>query len=399
MLGLLTKKAGYNGSIFSTYSTSRTTGTMPTNTVFACINLKSKFFSSLTDETLMNGEVRETFLTPLLSRANANHSWEQVKALALSYAYSYGNAYIYTPLDKGTLPYTMLVLPSSKVKPIATSEIIDYYEYNNNGTTVKIEPKEMIHFKRSFISNTFAGAFYLGKPEEVMQSLKLMELEESAIDFVQSFFDADGVAPYILSAKDNVNPDVLKKHKSGFNESISNNKYHVQALIGAGMTVEPLAKSSQADGLAVKESEEIVNKICRIFGVPRELLDMTFAGKATANDVIKFFYDSALAGDVRNWEQTITRWGQEFEAGFEYNVIDYEINDTEEQRKQEEHDLRTGKRTINQILEDSGLPTIGSEGDIRFLQQGLYPIQDLLYTPAEGEKKKRLAYNLKEIIG
>lgn len=400
MLGLLTKNATALGSgIFNTYVNSKVYNTNPTYTVFACINLKAKFFSSLQDETLINGEVKETFLTPLIEQSNANHSWEQVKALALSYNYGNGNTYIYTPLDKQGKPYAMYVLPSSKVKVIADSEVIDYYEYRQDGASVvRIYPNEMIHYKRSFTSPNFAEAFYLGQPKEVQQSLKLMQLEESSIDFVQSFFDADGVAPYILSATENLPPDVLKTHKAGFNNSISNNKYHVQALIGAGMRVEPLAKSSQADGLAVKESEEIVTKICRIFGVPRELLDMEFAGRATVDSVIKFFYDTSLASDVRNWEQTITRWGRQFEDGFEYNVIDYEVNDLEEKRAQEVHDLEYGIRTINDILRDRGWETVPN-GDIRFLKQGLYPLDDLLYTPVEGEKKKRLRYNIKEIIG
>lgn len=402
MLGLYkaTKNLGssYN-SIFSSYNSQKIYSTEPTNTVFACINVKARFFSSLTDETLVNGERKDTFLTPLMKRSNNNHSWEQVKSLALSWAYKNGNAYIYTPIDKG-LPFAMYVLPSNKIKVKANSEVIEYYEYWNNGVPVKrIYPNEMIHFKRSFTSGDFAESFYLGQPKELQQSLDLMNLEESAVDFVQSFFDADGVAPYILSSGEMLPADYLVKSKQGFNSSIPNNKYHVQAIIDGGLTVEPLAKSSQADGLAVKESEELVNKICRLFGVPRTVLDMDFAGKATANEVIKYFYDSSLSSDVRNWEQTITQWGQQFDPQFTYNVIDYEINDVKADREQEIHNLEYGLSTINEILESRGQNGIGKEGDVRFLKQGLYPLTDLMYSPVEGEKKKTLTYNLKELIG
>lgn len=396
MLGFFSKKNFTQvNNIFNINSSTRTAITEPTNTAFACISLKAKYFSSLYDETLINGEVAETFLTPLLNSANQNHSWEQVKSLALSWAYRSGNAYIYTPEDNSGLPYAMYVLPSSKVKVYALSEVIDYYEYREGSQTLRIEPKNMIHFKRCFPSNLFAESFYLGQPKELEQCISLMELEMSATEFVQSFFDADGVSPYVLSADRSLQPEQLKKSKDAFNNSILNNKYHVQALIDSGMSVEPLAKSSQADGLAVKESSEITAKICRYMGVPLTMLDIDFAGQATAKQVIEFFYSSSLSSDIRNWEQTVTKWGRNYDPLFTYNVIDYVLDDQEEDRKQEVHDLDNGLRTINQILADRGLDPIGAEGNVRFLRQGLYPIQDMLMPayeePITGVKKKDLA--------
>lgn len=373
----------------------------PIGTAFACINYKAKFFGSLKDETLIGEDVRDTFLTPLMKRSNANMSWEQLKSLAMFYLYSTGNAYIYAPKSQNrNTPSKLMLLPSSKIKPKTQTDIIEYYEFNSGSHILNIDPSEMIHIKRLFPSTDFAKSFYLGQAKELEQALALMKIEMSSVEFVQTFFDADGVTPYILSAKEMIPPDVLKKQKTSFNESILNNRYHVQAMIGAGMKVESLAKSSKADGIASQEISNITERICRLFGVPKELLNMEFAGKATVDSVIQFFYDISLANDVRNFEQTITAWGLQYQDDFSYNIQDYKIDNSAELRLQEISDLENGFRTINEILQDRGLEPVAN-GDLRLIKQGLYPLSDLAYTPQlttpapAGEKKK----TIKELIG
>lgn len=393
MFGLKKKNIGIETPIFNNFINTRSKSTDPSGTVFACMNYKAKFISQLWDETLVNGESKDNWFNVLRESPNPTLNWEQIKFLMLWWAYQEGNGYTYAPKSESTgYPFGLYVLPSSSITVKATGDAIDYYEYQTGNQTIRIDPSEMIHFRRMFPSKSFKYTHLLGQPKELEECLKYMGLETSTLEFVQSYLDSNGVSPYILSATETMPVPELKKHKEGFNDTIGNIKYNVQAIVGSGMRVEPLSSSSTADGLAVKELDANNNRIARIWGLAMNLLDQDYGTQATASVMTKITYDTSLASDVRNFEQTITRFLHQYDKTMTYNIIDYEVEDKEEDRKQELHDFGLGLVTRNEIRARRGLEPVPN-GDVYMIAGNYYPLDDLLYNPTEPEKKKDLIGN------
>lgn len=382
------KNLPISSGIFTTNYTQRAYQTDPVQTVFAIIQKKAQFLSMLNESvTLDDGTPADNYLTDIMKNPNSSTTWQQLEYAHYWWQFTNGNTYIFTPKDNRGIPLEYWVLPSPNVTINANSERIVNYTYRQNANQITIPADEIIHIKKSHPSTNFDKNYLYGTPIELQKSLDLMNLEVSALDFVQSFLDSDGVSPYVLSAKENLQPDVLKKLKAGFNESVLNSKYHVQAIMGAGASVEPLAKSSQADGLAVKQSEAVVKSICTIWGTPENILTLDFNGKALIEGALENWYQGTLKPDKMNFEQAINKQLSQFDRAV-YKIQDYKVNDTEELRKQELHDFSLGVTTINELRAKRGLEPL-SNGDTPMLSGSYYPLDDLLFVEG-GEKKKTL---------
>ena len=390
MFSALRKKSlPISSGVFTTNFSQRAYQTEPVQTVFAIIQKRALFLSMLSDSVTSDGNPVENYLTDIMKKPNSSQTWQQIKYGDFWWQLTNGNSYKFTPKYGTNTPQECWLLPSPNVTANANSEQIISYTYRQGANEITIPADEIIHTKRMHPSTNFDKNYLYGTPIELQKSLDLMNLEVSALDFVQSFLDADGVAPYMLSATDQLPAEQLKKYKTGFNEAISNSKYHVQAIIGAGAKVEPLAKSSQADGLAVKQSESVVEAICTIWGTPKNILTLDFNGKALIDGALEFWYNSTLKPDKQNFEQAINEQLSQYDRAV-YKIEDYKMKDTEEQRKQEAHDFAYGLTTINELREKRGLNTIGSSGDIPMLSGNYYPLNDLLLDSGSEEKKKTL---------
>jgi HK97 family phage portal protein len=382
------KNLPISSGIFTTNYTQRAYQTDPVQTVFAIIQKKAQFLSMLNESVTLDGEPVENYLTDIMANPNSSTTWQQLEYAHYWWQFTSGNTYIFTPKDNRGVPIEYWVLPSPNVTINANTERITSYTYKQNANQITIPVDEIIHIKKVHPSINFDKNYLYGTPIELNKSLDLMNLEVSALEFVQSFLDSDGVSPYVLSAKENLQPDLLKKLKAGFNETILNNKYHVQAIMGAGATVEPLAKSSHADGLAVKQSESVVKAICTIWGTPENILTLDFNGKALIEGALENWYQGTLKPDKLNFQQAINKQLSEFDRAV-YKIEDYKVNDTEELRKQELHDFSLGLATINELRAKRGLQSI-SNGDIPMIAGSYYPLGDLLMVDSGSEKKKTL---------
>jgi HK97 family phage portal protein len=388
MFSVLRKKnLPISSGILTTNYTQRAYQTDPVQTVFAIIQKKAQFLSMLNESVTLDGDPVENYLTDIMESPNSSTTWQQLEYAHYWWQFTSGNTYIFTPKDNNGVPLEYWVLPSPNVTINANSERVVDYTYRQNANQITIPADEIIHIKKSHPSTNFDKNYLYGTPIELEKSLDLMNLEVSALDFVQSFLDSDGVSPYILSATEQIPPEVLKKSKAGFNSSIPNSKYHVQAMVDKGLKVEPLAKSSQADGLAVKQSEAVVKAICTIWGTPENILTLDFNGKALIEGALENWYQSTLKPDKMNFEQAINNQLSQYDRAV-YKIEDYKVNDTEEIRKQELHDFSLGLATINELRAKRGLEPLDN-GDTPMLSGSFYPLDDLLYIDG-GEKKKTL---------
>lgn len=389
MFSALRKKSlPISSGVFTTNFSQRAYQTEPVQTVFAIIQKKAQFLSMLNESVTSNGDPVENYLTDIMEKPNSSTTWQQLKYAHYWWQLTNGNTYIFTPKYNSNRPKEFWVLPSPNVTINANSEQIVSYTYRQNANQITIPADEIIHIKKAHPSTNFDKNYLYGTPIELQKSLDLMNLEVSALDFVQSFLDADGVAPYILSATDNIPPEQLKKYKTGYNEAISNSKYQVQAMIGAGAKVEPLAKSSQADGLAVNQTGSIVEAICTIWGTPKNILTLDFNGKALIDGALEFWYNSTLKPDKQNFEQAINEQLSQYDRAV-YKIEDYKMKDTEEVRKQELHDFGLALTTQNELLEKRGKEPVEG-GDTYYLSGSYYPLNDLLLGNGSEEKKKTL---------
>lgn len=382
------KNLPINSGIFTTNYSQRAYQTDPVQTVFAIIQKKAQLLSMLDESVTLDGDPVENYLTDIMKRPNDSTTWQQLEYAHYWWQFTSGNTYIFTPKDDKGVPVEYWVLPSPNVTINANSERVVDYTYRQNATQITIPADEIIHIKKAHPSTNFDKNYLYGTPIELEKSLDLMNLEVSTLEFVQSFLDSDGVSPYILSAVDSVPADVLKKSKAGYNNSVMNTKYHVQAIIDNGMTVEPLAKSSQADGLAVKQSEAVINQICNIWSTSLDVLTLNFNGKALIEVALQNWYQNALKPDKLNFEQAINNQLSQFDRAV-YKIEDYKVNDTEELRKQELHDFSLGLVTTNELRAKRGLEPLDN-GDTPMLSGSYYPLDDLLYIDSGSEKKKTL---------
>ena len=347
---------------------------------------------SLEDELYRDSEsVTDHWFLDLIKKPNQSLTWRDIKFLAEWWYQIDGNAYIYTPADP--LPFAMHVLPSNKVSIEATNEVPETYVYTYRGGELRIPKEQMIHFKSPYpaLDNDFEKVHYKGQAWKFEQALKLMNMEVSKTDFVKSFFDSDGVTPYILSASENLPPEQLKKIKKGFNDAIGNDAYHVQAIVSAGAKVEQLANSNTANSIAEDSADQLVKQLTMLFMTPEKVLNMDFNGKAAAYESIQLLFDTALKPDAFRFQAEIDKWLMNYEEGLNYEIVPYKFEDDKSQREQEKHDLTHGLRTINDILRDRGLEPVNG-GDTRYLPLGVMPLDGFENEERSFEKKLHSSY-------
>lgn len=317
----------------------------------------------------------------LLDSPNPIYSSLEVRSLIDKYLIITGNIFIFTPDFDFPFPLQMWLLEPSRVRIVMgkDDDLIQGYEFQGTGGIMFFPEKYVCHIRTLEPS---------ANPEKALIGTGIVEaaidnaiIDIEGMEFLKRYFANDARPPQILRDAENIldNTEKWEQFKTQWNSKLKNNQ--VSARLHGTLSMEQLQGSS-TDMDYVEISALTRQGITEVFNVPLTMVEGSYGSRATAQVIEAYFktgtinpfmriIDSALTKHFRQWDESI--------------IIEHEYyvdKNTEEQRAQELHEFSTGQISINELLKAQNKPSIGKDGDARFVPATLVPLaKALLPTP------------------
>lgn len=341
--------------------------------IFAAINKMAQSF--VDTERVISYKVSQTenkpvaldhWLVKLLNKPNPiGLTTDEIMRLAVKQMLSTanGSSYIYTPVD-GKLPNQIYVLPSNTVTPQYHPVFgIAGYNVSINGTLSYIPAEHICHLRD--IENAATFQEMLAGKGRIMACIQELEIDKEAKDYLTRFFENDARPPLIVNLEQGEPQGGWENFKARFNQALPN--YQIKAAIEAMSFVDvPSGNLSLDYDSIVKEAK---SDFTAIMGVPMPLLRAEFQNRATAVETRATFNEETMNPIRKYIAGALTQHFQQFDPTVVFEFTPYQYQDTEETRKQELHELGTGRKTINMFRAERGLPP-DPYGDTVFIAKG-----------------------------
>lgn len=284
---------------------------------------------------------------------------KQFISLIVNWIDKTGNCYIYTPIYSAGKPVNCYILPTSKVK-IRTSDtdLISGYIFNNNGTDVLIDKREICHIKTlEPNSNALTGLLY-GTPYLIKSALFSILTEKEKSEFERKYYKREGIAPVFLksSALTNYSDDALQRLKAELNEKLPAES-PILGVITNDLSLESFDLSTKGSKniTDVKEHKKL---IAFIFGIPFGIVDTeSQQNKASASVNYASFRTDTIEPLLQLIEQSLTNHFLQYEPDIAIVHDEFvDKDETSELIKQKQY-LDYGIKTRNEIrLQNGDLP-------------------------------------------
>lgn len=346
-------------------------------TVYSCIRLRAEAIAATNFSILENGKpvLAGHWADELLKNPNYYYTRSQIFGIVEQWLNGNGNAFIYTPLLGGNVPVQMWVLDSTRVQIIQGDDgRVIKYKYNlTNGGYKEIPENEVIH-----LANLRAHSPAVNLVGMPVFGYSLVEAagDYTGIDFelsayLQRFFRDDALPPLIVENPETMDKGEYDLMKTQWNENLPS--YKLRAMLTNGMKLAVPPDSNLALGYS-DISRDVRIQIQQVFGIPPGILDGNFQNRATAEVQYSIFHEQTINPRKQYIAEEITRHFRRWGKFIEVTPDLYTYRDPESIRKQEEHDLSNGIRTINDIRRERGLNTVNG-GDVVYVKSGLVPLE------------------------
>lgn len=321
-------------------------------------------------------DIEEIMDHPLLDMLENVNEWDDgYEALELTTIYQdlTGSAYWHVPNhDMLGVPTEFAVLPSQwvTVLPGKKGQLIGGYKYGKSmDSRVRFEPEEVIWFKYP-------------NPEDPLKGLGCVEAAVRSIDLFRSYQE------YEKALADNqARPDLLINYKKGslqgkqrraleqeWNNTMGGPKNAGRVrVVDQDFDVKELGFSPN-EMSNLKGRDFTLLEICNAFGVPVAMLTSKDVNRANADAAYRKYMTFGITPRLRKLEQRLNakltpRYDDRLFLAFDEVVPE----DRAVKLKTREIDLRTGKRTINEIRQEDGEEPV-EWGDEPLVNNGTVPL-------------------------
>lgn len=319
-----------------------------------------KYKQSQTESKTADGS---NWLVTLMARPNAiGLNWNEMERIAIKQLQSNGNAFYYTPKVESQFPSQAYILPTGKVEIIFDPSIgIAGYKLTTLGQQVYFDRTEICHLRNVESASDYRDML-IGRGR-VHAAIEELAIDKESKDYLRRYFENDATAPRFVEGT--MSSDEWENYRARWNQQLPN--FKLSALLdGIKFAQPPESKLSLNYDSVVKESK---SDYTSILGVPLPLLRGEHANRATA-EVLRATFNEDTINPIRTYlSTTLTQHFSQFDSGIEVEYVPYRFNDEEAIRKQELHELGTGRKTINMFREEKGLPKTPA-GDTVFIMKG-----------------------------
>jgi HK97 family phage portal protein len=257
-----------------------------------------------------------------------------------------------------------------------TADLLYHYMEPMGGEKV-LEPWRVFHLKGPSVSGLMGSSI-------VARAARAAALAAAAERFSVSYL-ANGATPSgLLEYPNKLDEQTLKRLRAQFSERQTGADNAGKTIIlEGGMKYVP-TQSNPDDAQLIETQQWSVEQIARYFGVPLVLLGVQAAAQGYGTNVSQLNLQWSRMG-LAPWKG---RFEQEansklFSARGQYRevVIDTEWltrGDAIESAKADAERIRSGVFSVNEVREKLGMNTIGTEGDMRFVEAALQPLTETL---------------------
>lgn len=289
-----------------------------------------------------------------------------------------GNMYFYTPISELGYPVVMWPLIASQVSVVINKEggsIISGYEMRVNGQQYRFTQEEILHIKLLDLDEDIRSMFIGKSPIEAI--LDNADVDYEITSYIKRWFANDLNKNVILKSPNELDETQWEIFKQKWNES--NPRKKLTAVLESGLDI---ANENNNELQVNFESldQRTTKIITAVFGLTLGLLTGDFTNRATAEIQEGRFLTNTINPLLKIYEQAFTRHLQKFDKSLVAEYDKWQFNDSEDKRKQEEHDIKLGIRVINDIKKERGEAPV-PYGDKPLIMSGLVPLESI-YTAA-----------------
>lgn len=338
-----------------------------TDYVASCISKRADAVSSIDVYAVKELELQELEILPLNHWINQlinypnkilNITRKQLFQLIVKWLDYTGNCYLYLPVYASGKPANIWLLPANKVNiKTSASELIEYYELNNNGKLVKLNKNEIIHIKTLSVDSDITRGLLYGKPYLLNASLNAILTENEKAEFERKYYKREGISPLFMKTNLNYSDDALQKLKAEINNTLPNESA-IKGILSSDVEFVNLDLSGNSQ-LQNTESNANIKKIASIFGIPYGLLDTeSLQNRATAEINYYTFRNDTIEPLLQLIEQTISLHLQQYEKNVKLIHDAMTLKDEKQELETTKLYLDYGIITRNELRNELGKPEL-----------------------------------------
>ena len=301
-------------------------------------------------------EVTEHEILDLLRKVNPRQNSFELKEVTVKYLEAIGVAYWY--LERGLQKKVINVYPlmSQYVRIILDKEKnLKEYEYGRTSNKQHFDPKDIIHFKYSSLSNVFVGDSPLEAGEQSVDLNEAMNLYEIA-----SF--KNGGRPSVvleIPVDGAMTPTEIKRVESDFKRNKGGVKNTGKLFIASGGSKLKEFGFSPKEMSFTKGRQTTLEETCGVFGVPLSFVKPTEISRANMWASIDMWMNFTINPKLVMLEQKLNeQFTPNFGEGLFLLFDNARPEDPEFRMKQIESHIKTKYSSINQERAIDGLEPV-----------------------------------------
>jgi HK97 family phage portal protein len=302
-------------------------------------------------------EVPEHPLLDLLRAVNPTHNAHDLWELTTLYQEVHGSAYWYLVLGPLGVPESIWVLPSQHVRALreeGSSELVDGYEVRTRAGEVRLKAREVIHFRYPDPRDPYGCGL-----SPLRAAYEHVSLASEFLAYKRSVWGNNALPSVILSPGQILTPEEKDRLEAAWNQKFARGG-NGRVLVAESSLRVDLVNPALGDLAALAEAGATKDEIANAFGVPLALLT-TETNLANLQAALQQHAALTIRPRLRRRDEKINEQliplydpsGRLFVAS-----DDPAPANQEQQRQQEETDLRWGVRTINEVRAERGLPPV-----------------------------------------
>lgn len=345
--------------------------------VYAAVEKRAKLLASVpwvAERRTREGEWEPAENSPLqrlIDRPNPEQSmYELVYMISQSLDLA-GNAYL-SEVRRGNQPAALWHLPGQhmRLKPGST-RLVDYFEYDEAGTKVRMEPTDVIHLKMPNPNSRWFGMPVL------MAAGRATDVDRESGIWQKASLQNRGVLDMHIEVPEGTTPDQVDDMKKRWKEKQGGPDNAREPLFTSGKVNQLGQTAVEMDFVASRKA--VWTEIAAVFGVPLAAIGFTEdVNLANAESMNKQLWQDTVIPQLdlikrQLNHQLASEFGSDFRLSYDLSNVTALQEDLSSKLESAERLYRMGVpfNMINQHLE-MGLDEIDG-GDVGYIPSGLIP--------------------------
>lgn len=352
-------------------------------TVYSCVTCIASDIAKLglrvvaSDAAGIRSEADHPVVSPLFRKPN----WYQTRIEFIQHwvmsKLSWGNTYVLKIRTRSGAVESLRVLDPRKVRPMVAENGDVFYELQRDdfsGRTdevVMVPAREIIHDKMNAIYHPLIGMSPIYAAG--LAAVQGLRIQENSANFFSNGARPSGV----LTAPGEISQDTANRLKETWQTNFSGEKAGSLAVLGDGLTYEPMMMSS-VDAQLIEQLKWSAETICACFRVPAYLAGV---GEAPLNNnaqtLRELYYSQCLQIHLEQIEALLDD-GLALKGPYssEFDVGDLLRMDEKSKSDSETALVKGGIKAPNESRKRFNLPPVAG-GEQPYMQQQMWPLRML----------------------